>query len=116
MSKLLEFNYRCLFVQRSLCFGIVVFSVLHRGKSTRSQIQVYKCASHVFLETKIPTCFSLTRKQKTCFVFCGKSLGTQIDSLDFLEVSVFYEAKNKSSTQQVEPTYVVIFKLMGQAI
>lgn len=60
--------------------------------------------------------FQFNKKTENMFVFCGKSLGTQIDSLDFLEVSVFYEAKNKSSTQQVEPTYVVIFKLMGQAI
>ena len=104
MSKLLEFNYRCFFGSTF----IVVFSVLHRGKSTHKnrKNQVYKCASHLFLKTKNPTCSSLIRKH---VFFLWKVFWYPIDSLDFLEISVFYEATKKSSTQQVEPTYVVIF-------
>ena len=91
------------------CSTFIVFAIDVLVCYTEANTQEPKfkstLASHLFLETKNPTCSSLTRKH----VFFWKVFWYPIDSLDFLEISVFYEAKNKSSTQQVEPTYVVIF-------
>lgn len=61
MSKLLEFNYRCCF-----CSTFIVFAIDGLVCYTEANTQEPKfkstLASHLFLETKIPTCSSLTRK------------------------------------------------------